>query len=169
VLKSKKNKRTAGQIARDITTTLTSLVDLHVKMKRGELNTKLCLDNSFAIRSVVSGTMFGFADFLTPPVFDSGGFRRQTREVWKEASKPVEVKTGSRLLPITPTKLEEFCVIESDRDTMKWTVCTNGRLVMRKHVLDGRVARIEAGVERNKGMLVNHIALSLLVECLRHR
>jgi hypothetical protein len=171
VLKSRKNKRTAGQIARDITATLTSLTERDVKTKRGDLKMKLCLHQSIARSIIVSGTTFGFTDVLAPPAVISNSFRRQTREVWIESRKPVELKPLSGLLPVPNTKLEGRNVLEAQHDTTKWTVGTQGRLVLRKYLFDGRVTQIETGVEEEKVNLaepIGHITLSLLGECLSH-
>lgn len=168
VMKSRKNTRTAGKIVNNITTTLTTVVDQEVKRKQGEISLKLCLDHGFAVETVISGTRFGFVDFLTSPAIDSNGFRKQTREVWKEAAKPPESKTGSRLLPISPTKLEGTSVMEAERNSLKWTADTNGLLVMRKHLVDGEVTYIEAETESEKDSPADYIALTLLGECFGH-
>ncbi|KAH4421702.1 hypothetical protein HBI56_003550 [Parastagonospora nodorum] len=169
VLKSRKSRRTAGQIVRNMTATLTSLAHRDEKTKRGELKLKLCLDHSFATWSVTSATMFGFEDVLSPPADTLADFKRQTREVWKEAKKPAEMKTRSRLLLIPSAKPEQRGVIEAGRDLVKWTVGTEGILLMKKHLLNGRVTRYEAGFEEEKGSPVDHVALSLLGECLSYR
>jgi hypothetical protein len=169
VLKSRKSKRTAGQIVWNMTAVLTSLAHRDEKMKRGELNMKLCLDHSFAAWSVTSVTMFGFEDVLSPPADALSEFKRQTREVWKEAKKPAELKKSGRLMPIPSAKPEQRSVMEACGDSVKWTVGTNGVLLIKKHLLNGRVTLYEAGFEEEKGSPVDHVALSLLGECLSHR
>jgi hypothetical protein len=166
VVKSRKNTRTAGKIARELTITLTTLVGQEVKKKRGEVNLKLCLDHAFAVETVISRTKFGFVDFLSQLAVDSNGFRKQTREVWKEAAKPLEAKTGSRLLPIPAANPERSSVMAAERNSLKWTVGINGHLVVRKHLLDGEVTYIEAETETEKDSPADYIALTLLGECI---
>jgi hypothetical protein len=166
VMKSRKKTRTAGQIVRDITATLTSLADERVKTKRGEINLKLCLDHAFAVETVISRTKFGFADVLTPPKDESNGFRKQTRELWKEARKAPEVDTGSRFLPIPPMDSKQHGVIATRRDSVRWTVGTEGHSVIRKCLVEGEVTFIEAETETEKDSPADYIALTLLGECL---
>jgi hypothetical protein len=166
VMKSRKNTRTAGQIVRDITTTLTTLVDGEVKKKRGEINLKLYLDHAFAVETVISRTRFGFVDFLSPTTTGSDGFMKQTREVWKDAPKPLNAKTGSRLLPIPPTNTERSGVMVAERNSVKWTAGINAHLVIRKHLVEGEVTGIEAETETEKNSPADYIALTLLGECL---
>jgi hypothetical protein len=166
VLKSRKNKRTAGRIARDLATALTALVSADVKGGKGELNLKLCLDHQFAAETVISGTRFGFDDFLSPGS-DMGSFRRQTREVWKEPYiRLVEEKTGARFLVISPAESGERSLVAVENNLVRWNIGVIGHLVMRKHLLDGRVTGLVAGSEHEKDSAADHIAISLLGECL---
>lgn len=169
VLKSRKSKRTAGQIVRNMTATLTSLAHQGETMKRGELKMKLYLDHSFATWSVTSATMFGFEDVLSPPADTSRDFKRQTREVWKEAKKQAKLKKSARLIPVPSAKPEQRNVMEASRDSVKWTVGTTGVLLIKKHLFNRSLTRYEAGFEEEKGSPVDHVALSLLGECLSHR
>jgi hypothetical protein len=164
VLKSRKNKRTAGQIARDMAAALTVLLPSDVKKKRGELSLKLCLDHKIAVETVFSGTRFGFVDFFSLSGLD---FKRQTREVWKEAhTKQEEQKKGSLLVPVPQAKSEERSVMELDGDAMSWTTGTKGDLVVRKCLLDGGVTELVTGNEGNQSTILDHVLVSLMGECL---
>jgi hypothetical protein len=166
VLRSKKNKRTAGRIAKDIAAALTALPGADVQGGKGELNLKLCLDHKFAAETVISGTRFGFDEFLSPGT-DTGGFRRQTREVWKEPyMKLVEEKAGARFLVIAPAQPEDRGLMVIEDNLVKWTIGESGHLVMRKEIVDGRVTGLVAGSEHEKDAAADHIAISLLGECL---
>jgi hypothetical protein len=166
VLKSRKNKRTAGKMARDLAKALMALVGADVKGGKGELNLKLCLDHKFAAETVISGTRFGFDDFLAPGT-DMGSFRRQTREVWKEPyMKLVKEKTGARFLVIPLAQSEERSLMAVENNLVKWNIGVLGHLVMRKQILDGRVTGLVAGSEHEKDSAADHIAISLLGECL---
>jgi hypothetical protein len=167
VLKSKRNKRTAGQIAKDLAATLTALVGADAKSGKGELNLKLCLDHKFAAETVISGRRFGFEDFLSVAGTHMDSFKRQIREVWKEPyMKLLEPKKGARFLLTSPAESQERSLMEVEDDLVKWTVGTTGRLVLGKHIIDGRVAGIVAGNEEEKDAAADHIAISLLGECL---
>jgi hypothetical protein len=166
VLKSRKNKRTAGKMAGDLAKALMALVGADVKGGKGELNLKLCLDHKFAAETVISGTRFGFDDFLAPGT-DMGSFRRQTREVWKEPyMKLVKEKTGARFLVIPLAQSEERSLMAVENNLVKWNIGVLGHLVMRKQILDGRVTGLVAGSEHEKDSAADHIAISLLGECL---
>jgi hypothetical protein len=164
VMKSRKNKRIAGQIPRDMTTTLTGLVDVSVKRKKGELKMKLCLEHKTAVETVLSGTRFGFAACFSSPF---GGYRRETTELWKEAYvKPQGPEPGSLLLPLLPVKQEDKSLIEIEKGLIKWTVGAQGHLVMKRYLLDGVVIGLATGNEREKDMAVDHVVFALLGECL---
>jgi hypothetical protein len=138
VMKSRKNKRIAGQIPRDMTTTLTGLVDVSVKRKKGELKMKLCLEHKTAVETVLSGTRFGFAACFSSPF---GGYRRETKQ-------------------------EDKSLIEIEPGLIKWTVGAQGHLVMKRYLLDGVVIGLATGNEREKDMAVDHVVFALLGECL---
>jgi hypothetical protein len=164
VVKSKKNKRTAGQIPRDMAATFMGLVDGNVKKKKGQLNMKLCIDHKIAVETVLSGTRFGFTDFF-PSL--GGGFKMQTIEVWKEAHlKSLETKTGSLLLPNPPVKHKEKSMIDVEKGLAMWTVGASGHLVMRKHLADDVITSVVVGNEQGQEGTAGHIVLSLLGECL---
>jgi hypothetical protein len=169
VLKSRKNKRTAGRIVRDIATTLTALVHGDVKKKRGELNLKLCPDHKIAVETVLSGTRFGFSHYFSLSGSGLDDFKKQTREVWKEAhAKQEEQKSGSILVPVPQAKPEERSVMEVANSAMKWTTGAKGHLVMRKCLLDGGVTELITGSEQGQGTMVDHVLVSLVGECLGH-
>jgi hypothetical protein len=166
VLRSKKNQRTVGQIAKDVATALTALVGVDVKEGKGELNLKLCLDHKFAAETLISGTRFGFDDFFSLPGTDMDSFKRQTREVWKEPyMELVEQKAGARFRLISPAQSGERGLITVKDSLVRWTVGSLGHLVVKKHILDGRVTGLAAAKEE-KGTAVDHVAISLAGECL---
>jgi hypothetical protein len=166
VLRSKKNKRTTGQISKDLATALTALAGANVKREKGELNLKLCLDHKFAAETLISGTRFGFDEFLSSPGTNMDSFKRQTREVWKEPHmKLVEQKAGARFLLISPAQSEERNLMTVEDSLVRWTVGIAGHLVVRKHIIDGRVTGSVAAREQ-KGAAADHIAISLAGECL---
>jgi hypothetical protein len=53
-----------------------------------------------------------------------------------------------------------------ESNLVKWNIGVLGHLVMRKQILDGRVTGLVAGGEHEKDSAADHIAISLLGECL---
>ncbi|OAL05844.1 hypothetical protein IQ06DRAFT_362031 [Phaeosphaeriaceae sp. SRC1lsM3a] len=161
-MKSKNNKRTAGQIVRDMAATLTSLVHDDVKRKRGKLLISLRLDHTAAAQTVVAGTRFGFADFFFPVV--ALGFREQTREAWKHAhKKPVEEERVYGLVPFPSRECEGKVGMEIRNGVMKWEGNDTGLLLMKRHLLEDKIVGMACGNEKDEG---GHVLLTLLGECL---
>jgi hypothetical protein len=167
VMKSRGNKRTAGQIPKNMAATLTALMDADVKRKKGELKIKLCLEHKTAVEMVLSETRFGFAACFSPV---PGGFRRETTEVWKETYlKPQGPEPGSLLLALPPAKQEDKSLIKIEKGSVEWTFGAQGNLVMKRHLLDGVVTGLVTGNEREKDVAVDHVVFALLGECLGQR
>jgi hypothetical protein len=169
VLKSRKNKRVAGQIPRDMVKTLTCLLDKDLKRKRGVVNVRLRLEHRVAVETVFTGTKFGLAEFLSGK-HASVGFRRQIWEVYKEPCLiPLRGKTGSRLQLPLHEKNEKTHLLMVKDEWVDWAGMARGQLVMGKYeegegVLEFSAGRLEAEVPSER-----HVVLTLLAECLERR
>lgn len=166
VLKSRKNKRTAGQIPRDMATMLTTLLPGDIKRKRGELNVKLCLDHKIAVETALSKTRFGFVDFFLSTGPGPDVFKKETREVWKEEhSQQVDQKTGAVLVPVPTPDSRDRGTMKAGARSAKWTVGVDGNLVMRKELVDGMLASyVTSDCEQDAGP--DYILYYLVGECL---
>tara|TARA_R110002003_G_scaffold1184_16_gene22706 strand:+ start:10673 stop:11590 length:918 start_codon:yes stop_codon:yes gene_type:complete len=162
VLKSRKNKRTAGRILRDVVGTLTSLTDSEVKKRRGDVNVKLRLTHDVALETVRSGTRFGLADFLAPT---ENASRRQKLEVWKEAHARMLPETGARFVQVVPVKKEEIGLLEVDKGRVKW-VDSTGRLVMEKYMVNNKAVELITQGEGKADADIGYVVASLVGECL---
>jgi hypothetical protein len=162
VLKSRKNKRTAGRLLRDVVGTLTSLTDSDVKKRRGDIKVKLRLTHDVALETVRSGTRFGLADFLSPA---ENASRRQKLEVWKEVHARILPETGARFVQIAPVKKEEVGLLEVDKGRIKW-VDSTGRLVMEKYMVNDKAVELIAQGEEKADADVGYVVASLVGECL---
>ncbi|KAF1913953.1 hypothetical protein BDU57DRAFT_455680 [Ampelomyces quisqualis] len=166
VLRSKKNQRTAGRIVRDMAATLTTLLPGNVKQKRGELSMKLCLDHQNAVETAISATRFGFADFLLPTGSKLDGFKKQTREVWKEAhTQQADQNIVPKFVPIPTFPSRAQSVMDVRASSVEWTVGIDGTLVMRKELVDGKPTSM-VGSDCKQHPTSDHVAYSLLSECL---
>ena len=170
ILKSRKNRKVAGQIVKDMATMLTALVDDDVKKRRGEMAVKLHLAHGIAAETVFSGTRFGFAEFLLHPGSNLDGFKRQTIEVWKEAyRKPLDTETGSLLQPILPAKQDEKSLLVAEKGSVAWAIDTKRNLIIRKRLVDDRVMKVTTGGEEEQDMGLDYVIFSLLGECMGQR
>ncbi|KAH7406167.1 hypothetical protein DE146DRAFT_435590 [Phaeosphaeria sp. MPI-PUGE-AT-0046c] len=162
VLKSKRNKRTAGQTVRNMAATLTTLVHDDVKKKRGKLLLSLRLAHTAAAQTVLAGTRFGFADFFLPT--EGLGFGEQTREAWKYAhTKPVEQKRVSGLVPLPSQDAEEKAAMEIKNGVMQWEANGPIHLLMKRRVFEDEMVGMACGNEKDEG---GHVLLTMLGECL---
>lgn len=162
-LKSRRNKRTAGQVVRNIVTILTSLVRDDVRKKKAKLLFSLHLDHAAAAQTVVSGTRFGFAEIFSP--LNSLGFKEELKEAWKYVyAKPDEQKRVSGLVPLpTQDVAQKKFGMEIKSGVMIREGGKAGHLLMKKHVVDGKVVGMLCGNVKGEG---GHVLLTLLGECL---
>jgi hypothetical protein len=170
VLKSRKNKRVAGQIPRDMVKTLTCLLDKNLKRKRGAVNVRLRLEHRVAVETVFTGTKLGLAEFLSGKNA-LAGFNRQTWEVYKEScSLPLRDKTGSRLqLPLHEKKNEKIHLLVVEEESVDWSGMVKGQLVMRKYLEGEEVVESSAGNAETEVHSDRYLVLTLLAECLECR
>jgi hypothetical protein len=162
VLKSRRNKRTAGRILRDVVGTLTALTDAEVRKRRGDVSVKLRLTHDIALETVRSGTRFGLADFLAPT---ENASRRQKLEVWKEAHARIPPETGARFVQVVPVRKEEIGLLEVEEGRIKW-VDSTGRLVMEKYMVNDKAVELIAQGEEKADADVGYVVASLVGECL---
>lgn len=161
-LKSKGNRRTAGQIVRHIVAMLTSLVRDDVKTTRGKVQLSLHLDHAAAAQNVVSGTRFGFSEIFSPP--KTTGFKEEIKEVWKHAyTRSIEQEKKSGLVPLPSHDAKPSFGMGIKEGVMMWEGENAGHLLMKRHILDGKVVEINCGNEKGEG---GHVLLTLLGECL---
>jgi hypothetical protein len=143
-LKSKKNRRTAGQIPQAMIGSLIGLMDEKVKRRYGHVTTTLRLEHHVAIGCAYSWPRFGLADFLSHAdgLWD---LRRQTRQVWKESClKTTQIKIcpgfGS-----APLKTEEKLLLLAEQGLVTWADRPGSQLVMSKDIETGMEPKVVVG------------------------
>lgn len=136
-LKSKHNKRIAGHVPLDMAKTLTQLMDLEAKRKQGRVQLGLHLSHRFAVENAIAPCKFGLGAFLADKD-RLQGFRGLTRDVWKApcrftslASAPPTLPSSAlRVVPLVTQQDEPLMTV--DEGVVRWSACTQSRLVMRK-------------------------------------
>ena len=129
-LKSKSNKRIAGQVPLDMVKTLTLLMDADVKRKRGDVRVGLHLDHRYAVGNALSDVKFGLDRFLADEEHGCQIFSK-------------EVRKAPHLYTLEPPPLEGFLVIPSALEEGKvllevkegrvdWSEWTKGQLVVKR-------------------------------------
>lgn len=132
VLKSKNNRRSAGQIPRAMVQTLTGLMDGDVRRKHSDVQIRLRLEHHVAGVAARSSPRFGLGSFTS--MSNDGNalqYARQTIEVWKEPCPKVLPRKSARLTPVV-TKPEEKTLLRSENGKVDWIESGQGTLVMRK-------------------------------------
>lgn len=129
VLKSKHNRRNAGQIPRAMVRTLTGLMDGDVKKKRGDVTAKLRLEHHVAGVAIRSAPRFGLGSFMTLSMSDLE-CRSQTTEVWKEPCPRTLPRKSARLTPVVKHEEKELLTFEKDKGRLEWVDRGQGTLVM---------------------------------------
>jgi hypothetical protein len=130
VLKSKHNRRTAGQIPRAMVQTLTCLMDGDVRRKHGDVAVKLRLEHHVAGVAVRSAPRFGLGSFMTLSASELD-CQTQTVEVWKEPCPRILPRKSARLTPVV-TKPAEKELLKSENGRIIWADWGQGTLVMKK-------------------------------------
>lgn len=128
VLKSKNNRRTAGQIPRAIIRTLTALMDEDARRKHGDISVKLRLEHHVAGVAIRSAPRFGLGSFMAA-CMDSGCLS-QTTEIWKEPCPRILPRKSARLTPVV--KHEEKEILKSEDGHLTWMDKGQATLVMKK-------------------------------------
>lgn len=138
VLKSKHNRRNAGQIPPAMVRTLIGLMDGGVQDKAGDVQVRLRLEHHVVSVAVRSSPRFGLGSFMTFPLdTTTTSCARQTVEVWKEPCPKVLPRKSARLTPVI-TKVAEKEVLTCTRGTVDWVGWGQGTLVMSKTETSGR-------------------------------
>lgn len=132
VLKSKNNRRTAGQIPRAMTRTLTALMDGDARKKHGNVSVKLRLEHHVAGVAIRSAPRFGLGSFTALTSADLV-FRSQAMEIWKEPCPRILPRKSARLTPVV--KHEEKELLKSENGRVIWIDKGQGTLVMKKVVV----------------------------------
>lgn len=131
VLKSKHNRRSAGQIPRAMVRTLTGLMD-DMTRRRSDVQVKLRLEHHVAGVAVRSTPRFGLGSFTSLPLTgDAVEYARQTVEVWKEPCPKILPRKSARLTPVV-TKPDEKELLRANDGRVDWIERGQGTLVMRK-------------------------------------
>ncbi|KAF2823520.1 hypothetical protein CC86DRAFT_69045 [Ophiobolus disseminans] len=170
VLKSKQNKKVAGQIPRDMTTTLTALMRDDVKNKRGDIAVKLRITRGVAVGTELKKTRFGFAEFLSNPDLDKKSFKSEAKEIRLEPYfKGPLPEPGCLILPVPSANMKEGDLLVVEKGLVKWTGSTKGHRILRKNRIAG-----EETVERSQAWICKeirpyHYAYLLFEECLGPR
>ncbi|UPX13755.1 uncharacterized protein EKO05_0004254 [Ascochyta rabiei] len=128
VLKSKNNRRTAGQIPRAMTRTLTALMDEDTRKSQGGVSVKLRLEHHVAGVAIRSAPRFGLGSFMA--LATDSGCRSQTMEIWKEPCPRVLPRKSARLTPVV--KHEEKVLLKFEHGRVAWVDRGQGTLVMKK-------------------------------------
>ncbi|KAJ4990419.1 hypothetical protein SVAN01_04081 [Stagonosporopsis vannaccii] len=136
VLRSKHNRRSAGQIPRAMVRTLTALMDGDVRRKRGDVQVRLRLEHHVAGVAVRSSPRFGLGSFMSlssdAAVLECA---RHTLEVWKESCPRVLPRKSARLTPVvTKPEEKELLQLNSKEGGVEWADRGQGTLVMRTTV-----------------------------------
>lgn len=129
VLRSKNNRRTAGQIPRAMTRTLTALMDGAASKKFGEVSVKLRLEHHVAGVAIRSAPRFGLGSFMALAGTNSV-YRSQTLEIWKEPCPRILPRKSARLTPVV--KVEEKELLKYEHGGAVWMKKGQGTLVMKK-------------------------------------
>ncbi|KAJ4340097.1 hypothetical protein N0V87_002717 [Didymella glomerata] len=132
VLKSKHNRRSAGQIPHAMVWTLTGLMDEGVRKKAGDVQVRLRLEHHVAGVVVRSSPRFGLGSFMTLlPEVTALKCARQTLEVWKEPCPKILPRKSARLTPVV-MKVAEKELLNCANGTVDWVGWGPGTLVMSK-------------------------------------
>ncbi|KAJ4374289.1 hypothetical protein N0V83_003030 [Neocucurbitaria cava] len=162
-LKSRKNRRTSGQIPKDMAETLTGLMEEHIKQTRGEVNVRLCLGHALAVENIMSSTKLGLSNFLCTP---SSGHevRRMVKEVWK--GPPLIIKRSVPGVPLAGLR-EVGGVLQIEKGLVKWVSGGEEILVMKKTMVQGNALEMTIGeVQQENGLGVDYVLQELVEECL---
>ncbi|CAO2657212.1 Nn.00g033380.m01.CDS01 [Neocucurbitaria sp. VM-36] len=169
-LKSRKNKKKAGQLPMEMMKTLTGLMEENVKRTRGEVNVQLCLGHSVVVENMISSTKFGLSDFLSVPP-NLYGVRKLVKEIWK--GPLLNTTQTVPCLPFVPAALgirEVMGLLEIEEGLVKWVACRGRLLVMRKTMVQGNALEVTIeGVRQENNQGVDYIILGLVKECLGQR
>lgn len=162
VLKSRKHRRVAGSIVRDMASKLTCLMDEKLRKRKGEVDLKVCLTHSLAVQTMLSGTRFGLAELLG---MDDRGFKNWSVEVRKEVYvKPPRPEHGVLLVPVPTVRKEEDCLLVVEEGRARW-VGEDGHLIVKKNRPDAEMAEVSFGGLKQDDAVVDHVVLSLIAEC----
>lgn len=167
-LKSKGNKRTAGQIPREMVRTLTSLMDPDVKKKRSNLSVRLHLEHRITLENAVAHTKFGLSEFLSLSI---DGYDRLDIGISKRPFViPAIPLVRLPLVPV-PTPLREekdLLVLKSGK--VNWSEYTEGQLVLRKITGQPPTFGFGVGVSgQDTGITTDFILTELAEECFVER
>ncbi|KAF3040346.1 hypothetical protein E8E12_009098 [Didymella heteroderae] len=131
VLKSKHNRRSAGQIPHAMVRTLTGLMDEGVRERIGDIQVRLRLEHHVAGVAVRS-PRFGLGSFMKlPPDATALPCARQTLQVWKEPCPKILPRKSARLTPVV-TKSAEKELLKCSGRTVDWVGLGQGTLVTSK-------------------------------------
>ena len=137
-LKSKKNKRVAAHIPRDMVKTLTQLMDKRIATHRGYVNAALSLDYSLALQNTLSPIKFGVAAFFSPFSTDALPLKTlvKTVSVLPCPDTHQSSPASTRLIPL-PTPRENKDMLSLKGTRMSCIPARIGHLVMSKtYILD---------------------------------
>jgi hypothetical protein len=168
VLKSKNNRRTAGQIPRNMTRTLTALMEDGIRKKHGDISVKLRLEHHVAGVAIRSNPRFGLGSFFRLREANAE-IARYTTEVWKEPCPRVLPRKSARLTPVV-TKPEEKELLRSEHGCVQWMDRGQGTLVMKKSaVLEQRTCAnfMDTGIAYDSP--TEFMLMELLEDCYGRR
>lgn len=132
VLKSKNNRRSAGQIPHAMVRTLTALMDGGVREKTGDIQVILRLEHHVAGVAVRSSPRFGLGNFMElPPEATTFRCARQKLEVWKEPCPKVLPRKSARLTPVV-ARFTEKELLSCAHGAVDWVRWGPGTLVVSK-------------------------------------
>ncbi|KAF1830966.1 hypothetical protein BDW02DRAFT_572505 [Decorospora gaudefroyi] len=167
-LKSKNNKKTAGQVPLNMVKTLTCLVDEDVKRNKGNLQVGLHLDHRFAVENAMSPTKFGLEKFISDQETMLHGFKEFATEIRKAPYLDMLPRSPYPiLLRIVPSvSQEEKALLVIEAGTVSWLDWITGQLVAKKTL--GTAA--EVGRTGSEGSMEADFPIDhLLAECSGRR
>ncbi|KAH7402796.1 hypothetical protein BKA66DRAFT_9560 [Pyrenochaeta sp. MPI-SDFR-AT-0127] len=169
-LKSKRRKRTMGQIPKDMVRTLTVLMDENVKRRNGDINVRLYMEHNIAVENALSATKFGLADFFSTPN-GLGGCYRLTQEVWKQPRRKDSqlLRCSPKATTVQPTS-EERIVLYTEKGLTNWATEKGGNMLIRQTLRANTELEITVGNLRLDGELgIDFVLMELVEESLGHR
>jgi hypothetical protein len=163
-LKSKKWKRTAGQIPLDMVKTLTQMMDADVKRKSGDIRVGLHLDHRYAVGNAISPVKFGLDGFVNGEI---RGFKTVEMEVKKAPYEKDVPRAPLEGFPAVPSvSLEEKALVKVENGRVDWSDWTRGQLVIRK--IDGVVLQV-GDLQKERDARPTFPLGHLIAECLGQR
>ncbi|KAL6712307.1 hypothetical protein ACN47E_000184 [Coniothyrium glycines] len=164
VLKSKKNKRTAGQIPREMVRTITSLMDEDVRRKRSHVRVRLHVEHRIALEHAVSFKPFGLKDFL---LLHEDGYKSCSAAILKRPFiAPAQSLVRLPLKELPPIVKEDKDLLVSKNNSVQWTAWTDSHLVLAQFTDTTSTCGEDGAVEFANGVVADYVMTAMASETL---